>query len=205
MRPLLLWLPDADGTGASLQPEQALLREMGFEVRELSLVEPPVSGAVEARWEQGLARTRTGAVMRSLTLSRAEAGKRPVYLLGVGLGGLMALLGASALPGFAAVVAFEPLVVHPTLREGHSLQPLDLMVGLRVPVQVHLAEQSVVTPPLHVERLRGVLGRSGLPHQVFVYPHTVDGFSGHSGSPAATTAWYRARDFLGFHAGLEIP
>ena len=94
----------------------------------------------------------------------------PRVVLGVGsTAGTVALMAPATVPGLAASVAIEPILVAGTLTANRPMQPLDFLPGCRVPLQVQLAADHEDVLPGHIAMLRDRLQRMALPSQVIAY------------------------------------
>ena len=139
------------------------------------------------------------AVDDGACLARVGAVAGDVSVVGLGLGATVALMAASALGGFRSVVALSPRLVVPTLSSRHPAQPLDLLLGLRVPVQVHVGDRDPHVRPAHTDSLRDRLDAQGIGFQVLEVPAGRgfwDATSTDFDAAEARTAWARAVTFL---------
>lgn len=155
-----------------------------------------------ARWAGDAERACDGHAMLDVEAAREALAVRAerIYVVGLGRGGTWALMAAAAVCGFAGVVAFQPRVAYPSLCEQRPTQPLDLLPGVRCPIQVHFAERDEQAPPHHVEAFRERLERLSGAGQLFVYPGAARGFLDPADAafdgPSARMALVRTRRFL---------
>ncbi|HNH49463.1 MAG TPA: dienelactone hydrolase family protein, partial [Myxococcota bacterium] len=142
------------------------------------LVDEGYSVAIVGRWNvasdldlpdhKGLAAVRRGKA--------GLAGVERLGGIGFGVGGLVARLAASALPGFSVAVDFGGRIVYPSITADKPAQPLDLLPGLRGGLLCHYGEQDPVTPPAHVEELNQRMAFRQLPFSLYLYPNCGRGF-----------------------------
>jgi dienelactone hydrolase len=136
--------------------------------------------------------TSDAAAMQRIQAARDALKPRAERVFVVGTGPF-AMMAPAAVPGLAGAVSFAGRLIYPTLTAARPVQPMDLLPGVRVPLQLHYGDADPDVPPHHVDQLRDRLGRLGIAHQVLVYPGAgADLLTG----PVAKTALTRAERFL---------
>lgn len=197
-------VPDAGGLDATLRDYAGRLVDRGYAVAlpdlwwRLPAPPPTATGADRAAAADLLCDPE---VLQDLASARAALGElRRVFVMGFSLGGLYARMGACAMLGFVGAVEFYGRVVYPAVGPRRPAQPLDLLPGLRCPIQCHFGSDDAVAPPAHVDDLEARLRLRQVGSQVFRYPGCAHGFLDPS-SPAwrpteARLAWARSCAFL---------
>jgi hypothetical protein len=194
-------LPDVFGSSDGVDWLVERLGEAGWEARvEPARWDPIPVGSEPGEIEEALDSIGTAWALAELDLAG--------LVVGLGLGGSLALQAGSMCPGVTAVVAIGGRLVVPTLTDCNPIQPLDLLPGLAVPVQLHFGDEDPLVLPHHVTQLRERLAPRRLTWQVLTYPGARTAFleparPGYSGR-TARTAWARIRAFLR-HLDRETP
>lgn len=176
--------------------ERALaVHSQGLAVRTVAMPRVPEEADLEALLDA----TDDGAALAAIDAARIEVlgelGDVPVWLIGVGYGGTVAIMALGALPGLAGAVVFDPVLVWPRLDARHPAQPLDLLPGVVTPLQIHVGEpDGHSVRASHLEDLRARLGGRSVPWWLFAYERP-RGFAG-GDDACASLAWTRAKRLL---------
>ena len=183
-----------DPLAGPIQHALAFLSQ-GIALRTVAL--PPVSEGADL--EGLLAATDDGATLAAIDAARIEVlgelGDLPVWLLGLGYGGTIAMMALGALPGLSGAVVFDPLLVWPQLDARHPAQPLDLLPGIQTALQIHVGEpDGHSVRACHLDDLRARLGARSSPWWLFAYDRPRGFWAG--GDPSASLAWTRAKRLL---------
>jgi dienelactone hydrolase len=133
-----LWIRESQGSRWP-NAERALL-EAGFVGAEVEL-DPSSDRASLARIE---------AALRELG-SRADVDDRRLGVIGLGLGGTLALQVGCTSRRVRAVVCIAPVLVYPELSAARPMQPIELVLNLDVPLLALIDEADPRTPREHVE------------------------------------------------------
>ena len=135
--------------------------------------------------------------MANARVALEDAGHERVFALGLGLGAGIAFGAVSVLSGFAGCVAVHPHIVLQTLTTYRPIQPLDLVAGLRCPLQLHFSGED---PAEHVALASSRLSARNLVHQIYTYGDTKHGFAEYDhpnfDGPATTRLEVRAFRFF---------
>jgi carboxymethylenebutenolidase len=192
--PGLVILHDYWGLTAHIRSQARRFAEMGYYViapdlfnRQTFAAPADAQALIDQIGEAAQAHV-TAALNALITHNRCNA---KVAVVGWGLGGEFALRTALVRDDLRAVVTFYGLP--------DDFKPAEWLM-LECPVLVLLGGQDSAIPPAVVENLRQTLARSGVPHELVVYPDAGRGFFDDSRptfhSEAAVDAWHRALDLL---------
>jgi dienelactone hydrolase len=141
--PAWLWIRES---GAQAPRWLAAERELAAAGFESALVElDPTSDRSSL--------VRIDAALRELG-ARAGVDDRRLGVIGLGLGGTLALQAGCTSRRVRAVVGVAPLLVYPELSAARPIQPVELVLNLDVPLLALLDDTDPRTPPEDVELFR---------------------------------------------------
>lgn len=139
--PAWLWIREP---GAARWPDgEGALADAGFVCADVQL-DPSSDRASLARIDTAL---------RELG-SRPDVNERALGVIGVGLGGTLALLAGCTSRRVRAVACLQPVLVFPDLSAARPFQPIELLLNLDVPLLAIVDENDPRTPPAHVALFR---------------------------------------------------
>jgi len=131
---------------------------------------------------------------------RAEA----IGIAGFCLGGQYALMGACAVPGLVACVAWYGMLRYAETNAVKPESPLAMAPRLACPYLGLFGAEDTLIPHADVEELRTTLARTGRPYEIVEYPGAGHAFMNETRADAyrpdaAADSWRRAMAFLRTH------
>lgn len=141
--PAWLWIREPGSQAPRWPAAERELAAAGFESAQVEL--DPASDRNSL--------TRIDAALRELG-ARAGIDDRRLGVIGLGLGGTLALQAGCTSRRVRAVACIAPVLVYPELSAARPIQPVELVLNLDVPTLALVDEADPRTPPEDVEVFR---------------------------------------------------
>lgn len=158
------------------------IRESGRGARSWSAAEHSLAeaGFVQAEVELDPASDRSSLAAIDGALAalaaRPAVDERRVGVIGVGLGGTLALQAGCTSRRVRAVAAVQPRVVYPELSAARPIQPVELLLNLDVPLLALFAGLDPSTPASNVALLQRQCALGAKDVELASYPQAESGF-----------------------------